>query len=129
MFARENGSMMKQILAVAALACAALASGCSSQPDVEPTGHTTTVTVGVDGMSYTPSDIEVPKGDELVVEFENTGTDLHDITFGNGEASERINPGQTETVNVGVIGEDMDFWCSVSNHREMGMEGTITVTP
>jgi len=124
--ARENGTMKKRILALVLLAGAAL-TGCSSQPDVEPTGHTTTVTVQVEGMSFTPSDIEVPRGDELVVEFENTGTELHDLTFGNGEASERINPGQSATVNVGVVGEEMDFWCSVSNHREMGMEGTVTV--
>ncbi|GGF44291.1 hypothetical protein GCM10010922_19850 [Microbacterium sorbitolivorans] len=120
--------MKKRILALGlALVAAATLTGCSSEPDVEPTGHTTTVTVQVQGMSYTPSEIEVPLGDELVVEFENTGTDLHDIEFGNGEASERLNPGETETVNVGVVGEDMDFWCSVSNHRAMGMEGTITV--
>lgn len=120
--------MKKRILALGlALVAAASVAGCSSEPDVEPTGHTTTVTVQVQGMSYTPSEIEVPLGDELVVEFENTGTDLHDIEFGNGEASERVNPGETETVNVGVVGEGMDFWCSVSNHRAIGMEGTITV--
>jgi nitrite reductase (NO-forming) len=118
--------MKKRILALALLATASL-TGCSSQPSVEPTGHTTTVTVQVQGMSYTPSEIEVPLGDELVVEFENTGTELHDIEFGNGEASERINPGQTATVDVGVVGEDLEFWCSVSNHRSMGMEGTVTV--
>ena len=50
------------------------------------------------------------------------------ISFGNGEASERLNPGDTETIEVGVVGEDMEFWCSVSNHREMGMEGMIVVT-
>jgi len=120
--------MKKRILALGfALVATALLAGCSSAPDVEPTGHTTTVTVQVQGMSFTPSEIEVPLGDELVVEFENTGTDLHDIEFGNGEASERLNPGETETVNIGIVGEDTDFWCSVSNHRAMGMEGTITV--
>lgn len=120
---------MKRLLIGAAvvLSVAAL-SGCSSEPDVTPTGETTTVTVRVEGMHYTPSEIEVPVGDELVVEFENTGTDLHDMAFGNGEMSDRINPGETTTIEVGVIGEDMEFWCSVSNHREMGMEGMIIAT-
>lgn len=118
--------MKKRILALVLLT-SAVASGCSSSPEVEPTGHTTTVTVQVQGMTFSPSEITVPRGDELVVEFENTGTELHDLTFGNGAASERINPGQSETIEVGVVGEDMEFWCSVSNHRAMGMEGTLTV--
>ncbi|MGO2095962.1 MAG: cupredoxin domain-containing protein, partial [Candidatus Microbacterium stercoravium] len=119
---------MKRLVAGTALALsAAVLAGCSSDTGVTPTGETTTVTVQVDGMHYTPAEIEVPVGDELVVEFENTGLDLHDISFGNGEASERLNPGDTETIEVGVVGEDMEFWCSVSNHREMGMEGMIVV--
>ena len=118
--------MKKLILSLVILMGAAVA-GCSSQPDVEPTGHTTTVTVQVQGMSFTPSVIDVPLGDELVVEFENTGTELHDLTFGNGVASERLNPGQSATIDVGVVGEDLEFWCSVSNHRAMGMEGAVSV--
>lgn len=118
---------MKKRIAALVLLAGAVLTGCSSQPDVEPTGHTTTVTVQVDGMTYSPSEIEVPRGDELVVVFENTGIDMHDIEFGNGDASERLTIGKSETVNVGVVGEDMPFWCSISNHRAMGMEGTITV--
>ena len=120
--------MRKLFFGAAVVVSIAALCGCSSEPDVPLTGDTTTVTVQVEGMHYTPSDIEVPVGDELVVEFENTGTDLHDISFGNGEVSERINPGETTTIEVGVVTDDMEFWCSVSNHREMGMEGMIITT-
>lgn len=106
------------------LAGGALAA-CSSGPDVEPTGHTTTVTVTVTGMTYSPDRIEVPVGDELVVEFENTGMEMHDIAFDGGAESERLNPGESETVEVGVVGEDMEFWCTVSGHRAQGMEGAV----
>ena len=120
--------MRKLLVGAAAVVFIASLTGCASSPDVAPTGRATTVEVQVEGMHYTPSEIEVPAGDELVVEFENTGVDLHDISFGNGKASERLNPGETQTIEVGIIGEDTDFWCSVSNHREMGMEGMIVVT-
>jgi len=125
---RYRGGVKRLLSGAAVVLSIAAVTACSSEPDVTPTGETTTVTVQVNGMHYTPSEIEVQVGDELVVEFENTGTDLHDMAFGNGETSERINPGQTTAIEVGVVGEDMEFWCSVSNHREMGMEGTIVAT-
>jgi len=120
--------MKRFAAAVALVAGIALLSACSSGPDVEPTGHTTTVTVTVEGMSFSPSTIEVPVGDELVVEFENTGMEIHDIAFDGGPTSERLNVGESETIDVGVVGEDTDFWCTVSGHRAHGMEGQIVVT-
>lgn len=117
---------MKPFAALAVLACATLA-GCSSAPDAAPTGHTTTVTVTAGNMRFAPDVIDVPVGDRLVVEFENAGPMLHDITFDNGAASERLNPDQSETVDVGIVAEDMDFWCSVAGHREKGMEGRVEV--
>ncbi len=93
--------------------------------DVVATGETTEVTVQVEGMRFTPAVIEVPAGNELVVVFENTGTDVHDLTFANGVRSQRLAPGTSETLEVGVIGADMAGWCSIAGHRQMGMELTV----
>lgn len=98
-----------------------LLTGCSSAPAVTPSGQTTEVTVTVEGMMYVPDVIEVPVGDNLVVTFENTGTDMHDLVFDNGKGSVHLAPGDSQVIEVGVIGEDMDAWCSVSNHRQLGM--------
>ena len=95
--------------------------------DVVATGETTEVTVGVEGMRYTPAVIEVPYGDELVVTFENTGGDVHDLTFANGIRTQRLAPGASETIAVGLIGADLDGWCSIAGHRQMGMELTVRV--
>lgn len=112
--------------ALAAVVLAGLAlAGCAAGPSVEPTGETTTVTVTARGMSYDPAEIEVPLGDRLVVEFENADTQVHDITFDNGEASERLQAGASETIEVGVIDGDMEFWCSIAGHRAQGMEGKV----
>ncbi len=96
--------------------------------EVTASGRTTEVTVGVDGMRYTTPQIEVPYGDVLVVTFHNTGTDVHDLTFANGVRTQRLAPGASETIEVGVIGVDLAGWCSIAGHRQMGMELTVVVT-
>lgn len=103
-----------------------LLTGCASGPSVALTGATTEVTVTVDGMRFVPDALEVPVGDELIVTFENTGTEVHDLMFANGTGSEHLAPGESEVIEVGVISEDLDGWCSVSNHRAMGMVMTVT---
>jgi nitrite reductase (NO-forming) len=95
---------------------------------VVPSGETTAVTVQVSGMRFTPAVIEVPYGDELVVTFENTGTDVHDLTFANGVRTERLAPGASQTVEVGLMGADLDGWCSIAGHRQMGMVLRVDVT-
>lgn len=109
----------------ALIAALLLLSGCTSGPGVTPTGDTTAVTVKVDGMRFVPDVVDVPVGDELVITFENTGDQVHDLTLENGTSSERVMPGERNVIDVGVISEDMDGWCSVSNHRAMGMELTV----
>src|SRR5690606_21089361 len=93
--------------------------------DVVATGETTQVTVQVEGMRFTPEVIEVPVGNTLEVTFENTGEDVHDLTFANGVRSARLAPGETEVIEVGVIGATMQGWCSIAGHRQMGMELTV----
>ncbi|MFC5433293.1 cupredoxin domain-containing protein [Microbacterium suwonense] len=119
---RVRNSFMKGGALVAALL---LLSGCASGPSVTPTGNTTEVTVTVDGMRFVPDVVEVPVGDELVITFENTGTEVHDLTLENGKSSARLMPDETEVIDAGIIAEDLDGWCSVSNHRAMGMELTV----
>jgi len=115
---------------LAAFAAAALLvlTGCSSAPAVPVTGETTAVTVTVEGMRYIPDVIEVPVGNELTVTFENTGTEMHDLVFANGKRSPHLAPGESLVIEVGVVGEDLDGWCSVSNHRQMGMELVVRAT-
>ncbi len=106
------------------------ASGISvpSPPgDVVESGQTTEVTVRVTGMRFDPAIIEVPYGDRLVVTFENTGTDVHDLTFANGVRSARLAPGGSEVLDVGIIGADLAGWCSIAGHRQMGMELVVRV--
>ncbi len=95
-------------------------SGGSS--DVEPTGEVTRVEVTMANMRFTPETIDVPAGNELIIELTNTdASEVHDLTLENGVSSERLSPGESATVDVGVVNEDIEGWCSVAGHRQMGM--------
>ena len=88
---------------------------------VTATGAVTEVEVTVQGMSFIPGTIEVPAGNTLVVTLNNTGDQRHDLAFANGVAIDPVAPGASATVEVGVITADMEGWCTLPGHRQMGM--------
>lgn len=100
-------------------------SGASTQGVIDATGQTTEVTVRVAGMSFTPSSIDVPVGNRLTVTFENTGDQRHDLVFANGAQSDTIAPGASTSIDVGIIDSDLEGWCSLPGHRQMGMEISV----
>lgn len=94
---------------------------------VAATGRTTTVQVEAADMRFVPDTITVPAGDRLVVDLTNTDDDVHDLVLEDGTTSGRVAPGETATVDVGVVSGPLDGWCSVAGHRLMGMTLTIDV--
>ena len=139
--ARPSGQLWG--LAVSGLAAAALAvaagvaidplalgvPGAAASAGVTATGETTTVRVEARDMRYFPDTVEVPAGDRLVVKLVNTDEeDTHDLMLDSGARSDRIAPGDTATLDVGVVGRDLDGWCSVLGHRQMGMVLDVRVT-
>lgn len=90
---------------------------------VPATGRTTTVQVSAEeGMRFEPASVEVPVGNELVIELTNNDpTNVHDLVLASGSSSGRVARGQTVTVDAGVIGGPVEGWCSIVGHRTMGM--------
>lgn len=88
----------------------------------------TRIEVTVGGMSFLPNEIEVPHGNRLVIDFRNTGDQRHDLVVDNGVESGPVEPGGSATVDVGVVTEGMDIWCSMVGHRQMGMTMRVKVT-
>ena len=95
---------------------------------VSATGHTTRVSVGVDGMAFTPNHIEVPVGDRLIIDFTNSGDQRHDLVFENGVTSGSLATGETKELDLGVVSGDLEGWCSLPGHREMGMTLHVQAT-
>lgn len=90
--------------------------------DVTATGRTTTVRVEAADMRFSPDTIEVPAGDRLVIELVNAAPGaVHDLVLGSGPATGRLGPGESATLDAGIVGGDLDGWCSVVGHRQLGM--------
>src|SRR5699024_12686610 len=99
--------------------------GGAGSAGVAATGETTTVQVSAQDMRFVPDTVTVPVGDRLVIELTNDDpTTVHDLTVG-GVTSDRLAPGESQTLDVGVVGEDLDGWCTVAGHRQMGMVFTV----
>lgn len=93
-----------------------------------PDAPVTTLEVTVERMSFIPNVIEVPRGNRLVINFQNTGDQRHDLVLANGVESGPVEPGGAVTLDAGVITDDLDAWCSMVGHKQMGMTMTIRAT-
>ncbi|MFJ4044359.1 multicopper oxidase domain-containing protein [Microbacterium sp. NPDC089987] len=131
---RRSGEAVAGLLAVV-LVAAGLAAvdpvglGWSAAPVGAADAPVQTVQVEAANMRFTPDRIEVPAGTRLVIEVTNTDDEqVHDLVFANGIAGGRLAPGEKETIDVGVITADLDGWCSILGHRQMGMTLQIVAT-
>jgi plastocyanin len=69
---------------------------------------------------------------EYAIELTNGGSATHDLVVErDGEdvaETEDIGPGRSSAVTVTLEPGEYVFYCSIGNHRAMGMEVTVTVT-
>jgi plastocyanin len=105
------------------------ASDASSSAPADEQGGTLAVT-GVD-FAFELESTDLAAG-EYEVTLSNEGGASHDLRVEqDGEdiaMSEIIPPGETSTFTVALEPGEYVFYCSVGNHRGMGMETTVTVT-
>ena len=132
-------------LAVLTVALAAL-TGCSGG---EETGTTATASAAAPSSSATEAaegeTVTATEGEMFIelsedsfsagsytFEVVNEGSGTHDFVVerdGNDVAgTENIGPGASTTLTVDPEPGEYVFYCSVANHRAMGMEVTVTVT-
>ncbi len=89
-----------------------------------------TFTVEGKNFSFSPAAITVKKGDTVKIIFKNSGG-THDWVLDEFNAkTQKIGSGESETIEfVADKAGTFEYYCSVGNHRAMGMKGTLTVTP
>lgn len=131
------------LVAVGTVRPLALQGGMGAAPGdvgVQPAAHTDaqstagdapvqTVSVAAADLRFTPSRIEVPAGTRLIIELTNTDAAMtHDLVVATGARTSRLAPGESETIDVGVITGDLDAWCEVAGHRQQGMVLDIVAT-
>ncbi|MDF1489819.1 multicopper oxidase domain-containing protein [Tessaracoccus caeni] len=129
-----------QVLAAVAALSVAVAAGVGidpaaagvgqpqqSQAAIEPTGEVVRVEVKALDMAFEPSVIEVNPGDRLIIDLVNEDpTNFHDLMVA-GVRSPRLGVGERVELDLGVISESTEGWCTVTGHRQMGMTLQIVV--
>lgn len=84
----------------------------------------------IEGKSFefSQTELRVKKGDQVRINFNNT-QGVHDLTIDElNVATKIIQVGQSDTVEF-VADETgvFEFYCSVGNHRQLGMVGKLIV--
>jgi plastocyanin len=77
---------------------------------------------------FTPAELEAPEGD-VSVALANLDTFDHDFTIDELDVQILLGPSESveDTFHAGP--GTYTFYCSITGHREAGMEGTLTVLP
>jgi uncharacterized cupredoxin-like copper-binding protein len=90
-----------------------------------------TVDMTAADFKFNPSDPTVKSGD-VTFNLKNDGQTSHSLEIEdvNGQDQEiegEVSPGQSGMLKVNLPPGKYEFYCPVANHKEMGMEGEITV--
>jgi len=97
-------------------------------PTTATQGTVQEMTVSGKNFSFTPSTLTVKKGDTVKITFQST-QGFHDLVVdGYNVQTKTIPAGQTDTISFTADkAGTFEYYCSVGNHRAMGMKGTLTV--
>lgn len=104
------------------------APSSSTQTPSQVSGEGVVVEVIADHLSFAPAELRVKQGQTVTVRV--TSQDgLHDWVLDAFDAATgSIGAGQTKSVTfVADRAGTFEFYCSISNHRQLGMTGALIV--
>ncbi len=100
-------------------------------PPTTPGQTETTTVVNVSGSEYNfnPKSINLESGKPVKIVYKNMGTLPHDLVITElGVRTKVIGGGKEDTITFTPDKSRIfTFFCSVGNHRQLGMEGNISV--
>ncbi len=108
----------------------------SAPEDSAAESPTPSAQAGALSASLADFTVELPEQEltagSYTIEVTNDGSASHDLVIEDADgsdvaASEVLSPGQSGTVEVDLVPGEYVFYCSVGNHRGMGMELAVTV--
>jgi uncharacterized cupredoxin-like copper-binding protein len=124
--------MMRRLLVFLPLALLLAACGGSSNEGDEG-DVLQTIQVSENEFSISPASIELPRAGTYEFAVTNDGQISHALNIeesggGNEVESGEIGPGEKKTVRFTFSGDGpFEMYCPIGNHKDQGMEGTITV--
>jgi len=116
----------------AAASTSSAASSASEAPVTSSAaGEAESITATEADFSISLDEDTLPAG-SYTIDVVNDGSSTHDLVVerdGDDIAkSDRIGPGDTTSLTVDLEPGEYVFYCSIGNHRTMGMELTVQVT-
>ena len=98
-----------------------------NQPVTQPVSQKEFTVTG-QNFSFTPSTITVKKGDKVKIIFKS-GDMMHDLKIDElGVATKILRAGEQDSIEfIADKAGTFEYYCSVGNHRAMGMKGTFIV--
>jgi plastocyanin len=107
------------------------ATQASTTGGAAATGAGGTVNLTATDFKFNPSDPTVSSGD-VTFDMKNDGKvshslEIEDVNGQDKELEGTVSPGQSGTLKVNLPAGKYEFYCPVDNHKQMGMEGEITV--
>jgi nitrite reductase (NO-forming) len=120
-------SMLALAISIVAIVVAGGADDERSTP--ESAGPVKTVPIELGDLFVKPDRVEVPAGTHLMVEVTNNGDLVHTLNLEGDTGTDRLQPGDSQTADFGVIDADTQAWCTIPGHKEAGMVLNIAVTP
>ncbi len=107
-----------------------ITTGADVNLDVEVIANPVVFTVVGNNFAFAPSTMTVKKGDTVTIVFQNSDG-YHDFVideFSSAKTS-RLQGGAEESITfVADTAGSFEYYCSVGEHRAMGMKGTLVVT-
>ncbi len=105
----------------------------SSGSQTESTVSKKSLNVNSYSFGYSTNTINVNPGDQVTLKLTNSGG-KHDWVIDeiSGARTKIINGGQSDTITFTIpqsaAGKTYKFYCSVGNHRALGMEGNLVIS-
>jgi plastocyanin len=122
-----------------ALVLALLAAGCGgggsdgNEDDLGLGGTDTGTSSGADyevfasEFAYAPPFLIVNKAGTYTISLRNDGTVTHNLTIKGVGKTPDVEPGDTVTTELTLKKGNYEYFCSIGDHAEQGMTGTLNV--
>ncbi|PFG34316.1 cupredoxin domain-containing protein [Sanguibacter antarcticus] len=114
------------VFALGALSACAASPEAASGTSVAADG-TLTVTIDMKDMRFHPAVVDVEPGTRVVVTVRNSDGMPHDLFFDDAQSTDLLSRDESATIDLGVLDETLEGWCTVSGHRAAGMTLTLKV--
>jgi plastocyanin len=78
-------------------------------------------------FAFAPPFLIVNKAGTYTVSLRNDGTVAHNLTIKGVGKTPDVEPGETATTELTLKKGNYEYFCSIADHAEQGMDGTLNV--